>query len=165
MGDSPARGYSWPPFEPGNTKALTHGAYSENVIEARAAIVRNELLELCLHLDEPAFAPAVARFLRAETRALLLHDWITKTVNEKGAGAVKAWAWEQAAATDRLAAQIGQTLGLDPIGQARIAALATSAEIGQETLADHRERGRQAIERREQRQAVDVDTSDATEAD
>lgn len=36
----PARGYSWPSFEDGNTAALVHGVYSERSIEARTADVR-----------------------------------------------------------------------------------------------------------------------------
>ena len=35
----PAGGYSWPPFEDGNTASLVHGVYSERSIEARAADV------------------------------------------------------------------------------------------------------------------------------
>jgi hypothetical protein len=124
---------------------MVHGADSDRAIAARAAVVRHELLDICPHLDEAAYAPAVDRFLRAEARALMLHEHIVTVTAEKGAGAVSSRLWEQATAADRLAAQLGSTLGLDPIGHARIAALATSAELGQETLAEHRERGRQII--------------------
>jgi hypothetical protein len=39
-----ARGYSWPPFEPGHTLSTRHGAYSPRRVEPLAA----ELVELAL---------------------------------------------------------------------------------------------------------------------
>jgi hypothetical protein len=41
----PARGYSWPSAGPCNLLALKHGAYSERIVVARAAVIREELLE------------------------------------------------------------------------------------------------------------------------
>jgi len=37
-----ARGYSWPPFEKGNTASLTHGARSPRMIEPLAEAIVNE---------------------------------------------------------------------------------------------------------------------------
>ena len=43
----PARGYSRPPFRPGNMRNLRHGGYSDRVISAVAAeVVGAEFLEL-----------------------------------------------------------------------------------------------------------------------
>jgi len=131
-----ARGYRWKDFTP------VHGAESPAVIEAKAAEVRAEIRELVPWLDEPSFLPAVSRWLRAEARALLLHDHIAAVSAEKGAGAVPVRQWEQVTAADRLAAKLGTDLGLDPIGRARIMAVATAAELGQQTLADLAEQGR-----------------------
>ncbi len=134
---SQARGYRWKDFTP------VHGAESTAVVEAKAAEVRAEIRELVPWLDEPSFLPAVSRWLRAEARALLLHDHIAAVSAESGAGAVPVRQWEQVTAADRLAAKLGTDLGLDPIGRARIMAIATAAEVGQATLADLAELGRQ----------------------
>jgi hypothetical protein len=40
----PARGYSWPPFEPGNTASLKHGLSSERRIAPLARNHRRRLL-------------------------------------------------------------------------------------------------------------------------
>ncbi len=154
----PARGYSWPPFEPGHTYSLVHGAESPRVIEAKAAEVREQIRTIAPWLDEPAYLPAVSRWLRAEARALLLHDHIDAVSSSKGTGAVPSRTWEQATASDRLAARLGTDLGLDPIGRARIVATATSAEVGQATLADLAEQGRQTSGYR--RHVLDATTDD-----
>lgn len=39
----PARGYSWKPFEDGNLAAVTHGAYSERIIAAKAFLILEEI--------------------------------------------------------------------------------------------------------------------------
>ncbi len=67
-----ARGYSWPPFPPGHTLSLVHGAESERAIAARADLVHAELLEVAPYLDEPKFIPAVRRYLAAAAREALL---------------------------------------------------------------------------------------------
>ena len=60
-----ARGYSWPPFEAGNSAALVHGAHSARAIAAKAAEVHSELLTIAPYLAEPKFIPAVHRYLTA----------------------------------------------------------------------------------------------------
>jgi len=145
----PARGYSWPPFEDGNTAALVHGADSPRAIAARADEVHEALLEHAPYLDEPRFIPAVSRYLQAAAREALLHDHIVAVSASKGPGAVSSRLWEQATAATRLAAKLGSDLGLDPIGHARIRALSVGADVAQESLADLAERGA-AIRRRRQ---------------
>ena len=113
-----------------------HGVYSDRAIEGRAAQVREALLEICPWLDRPEFLPAVARFIGVEARALAGHDYIARTTVEQGFEKVSVRLREVIDGTDRLAARLAENLGLDPIGQARIAALATSAEVGQASLAD-----------------------------
>jgi len=132
----------------GNTFHLTHGANSERAIARRAKAVRSALLDVAPWLAEPEYAPAVDRWERAEARALLLHDHITKTAAEKGTGAVPTRMWEQATAADRLAAQLGNTLGLDPTGKARLKAIAADTEVTMHTLAELAGEGQAIIERR-----------------
>ena len=106
------------PFADGNSVALTHGAYSGRAIEAKAATVRETLLEVAPWLDQQEYAPAVARFLRAEARSLLLDEAIRNQAAERGGpDKVAMRLWEQPTAADRLAAQLGNVLGLDPLGR------------------------------------------------
>lgn len=143
----PARGYSWPPFQPGHTLSLVHGADSERTIEAKAAELRPQLFEICPWIDPEKDVIAVARFLRAESRALILHGYITKLTEEKGPGSVPQRTWEQATAADRLAAQLGNVLGLDPTGRARLQQVAATTEATLSTLEDVRREGREARQR------------------
>ena len=138
----PARGYSWPPFEDGNPSKLVHGANHEPTIEARAAEVHAEILTVAPWLDSDEYAPAVARYLRAEARAQLLHAHIMATCETKGPDKVPSRVWEQATAADRLSAELGNVLGLDPIGRARLKQLASSAEISLLTLGELARQGR-----------------------
>ena len=142
----PARGYTWAPFERGNTVSLVHGADSPRTVEARAQEVRKELFAVCPWLHEEHDVIAVARFLLAEVRALILHNHIAKVCNSDGPGKVPVRMWEQATAADRLAAQLGHVLGLDPTGRARLEQTVASTE---ETLTDLAERGRAIRKRRE----------------
>jgi hypothetical protein len=124
-----------------------HGGYSERSIEAKATEVRATLLDIAPWLDEPEFAPAVARFLRAEARALLVHDHVAKTAHEKGTQAVPSRLWEQATACDRLAAQLGNVLGLDPLGRARLQQLTAGTQLTVASLAELASEGRKIRER------------------
>lgn len=131
------------PYEPGNTAHLVHGGDSERMIEARAVEVRSMLLVVAPWLDVPEYAPAVARFLRAESRSLMLHEHIVKVTDTAGAGKVSSRLWEQATAADRLAAQLGNVLGLDPLGRARLQQATAGAELEAISLAQLAEQGRQ----------------------
>ena len=148
-GKGPAHGYSWAPFEPGNTKSLVHGAESERVISARAVEVHAELLRVAPYLNEDKFIPAVNRYLQAAAREGLLHDFITATCDEKGPGAVPSRTWEQATAASRLSAKLGSDLGLDVIGHARIRALTVGAEVGAASLDGLMAEGRAIRQRRD----------------
>lgn len=139
----PARGYSWPPFEPGHTHSLVHGASSERMIEARAAEVRVQLFELAPWLQQDAFVPAVARYLRAEARELLIHEHIAKVAAEKGAGAVPQRLWEAATACANASMRTSALLGLDPTSYAHLRATTGNAAAAEMSLASLIEEGRQ----------------------
>lgn len=120
-------GVERPPFEPGNTIGQRHGAYSPAAIAERAQAVHAELLTFAPYLDEPRFMPAIERYLHAASREALLDEHIRTLSAEKDAGAVPARVWEQCTAAARLAAKLGDDLGLSPIGHARIQALSAGA--------------------------------------
>ncbi len=124
------------PYQLGNLAALKHGAESDRAIEARAAMVHAELEQVAPWLSASEFAPALLRYLRASAREELLHTHIEHVAATQGIGKVPTRSWEQATAAARLAAQLGSSLGLDPIGQARLRATAATAEVSTLTLAD-----------------------------
>ncbi len=147
------------PFEPGNTKALVHGANSERSLEAKAAEVRAHLVELAPWCDKPAFAPALARFLRAEARELLLHEHIERVVASEGAGAVSAKVWEQVTAAANSAAKLSGLLGLDPSSYARLRATVGQADVSQATYAELISGGQEIADRRAGERPQPVETT------
>lgn len=140
-----ARGYSWPPFEPGHTLSTTHGASSPRVIEAKAAEVHEQLLELAPWCNQPHYLPSVNRYLQAAAREALLHEHITTVSAAKGPRAVAARVWEQATAATRLAHTLAGDLGLTPLGEARLRAVAGSAAVTEHTLASVAAQGRATV--------------------
>src|SRR5207249_6578202 len=64
----PRRGYTWPPFEPGNTAAVRHGAHSERLVAPLAEQVRADLLAAAPWLESAAFESAVAAWSRVEAQ-------------------------------------------------------------------------------------------------
>lgn len=156
MSDSPPH----PDFEPGNTVALVHGAYSPAVIAERAQLVHAAILDAAPYLAEPRFLPAVDRYLKAAAREALLHAHIEAVSAAKGTGAVAARTWEQATAAARLAAKLGTDLGLDPIGHARIRALSAGAAASEASLGDLEERGRAGLEAARARHAAELESGE-----
>lgn len=142
------------PYEPGNLEHVTHGARSERLVAERAQVVRQNLLELCPWLDEARFAPEVARFLRCESQALMLHEYIEKLVSESGVGAVPIRLWESSTAKERLASQTGAGLGLTPAGYAELRLLVADGTRAEASLAGLMEQGREVIAAREAREAA-----------
>jgi len=124
------------PFEPAHTLSLIHGAESERTIEARAAEVRVQLFEIAPWLDQAAFVPAVARFLRAEARELLIHEHIVKVSAEEGTGAVPQRLWESATACANASMKASALLGLDPQSYARLRATTGHAASTEASLVD-----------------------------
>lgn len=74
-----ARGYSWPPFEPGNEVATRHGANSERHVVPLAERIAKELLTAATtpeYLREPSYAAVVRAWSRAEAVVELLWRWL-----------------------------------------------------------------------------------------
>jgi hypothetical protein len=82
----PARGYSWPPFEPGNTvgrqfehgneAALTAGHDSARKVAPLAQAAQAALVEVAPWVAAPAFAGTVASWAWAEGQAMLLRRYL-----------------------------------------------------------------------------------------
>jgi hypothetical protein len=140
------RDYSWPPFAPGHTLSVRHGARSERAIEAKAQQVRGALFDAYPWLDEVQDAITVARFCRVEGRALMLQAGIDAYEDERGPGRAPEYLYERVNQTDQLADRIGSKLGLDPSGRAQLRQTVASTEA---TLSDLAARGAEINRRRD----------------
>ncbi len=142
QGKGPARGHSWPPFQPGHQLSRTHGAYSVNAIAERAKEVHLALLEVAPWLNEERYAPTVHRYLMAAAREALADKALTESARFSPRLA------EAATAAARLAWSMADALGLTPGGHARLKVLVAEATSAETSIADLAERGRAIREAR-----------------
>jgi len=115
----PARGYSWPPFEPGNLAAVRHGARSARLVSAEAEKVAAELAEVCPWISE-VDAVAVDTFCRAAARYRMLDDYVAAKAEAEGVEAVPRTLWQEVSRAESNAMKAAEALGLDPTGRARL---------------------------------------------
>lgn len=116
----PARGYSWPPFEPGNAVARRHGAFAADVEDAAVVLV-DELLDVpsAQYLTDPVYRPSLRSWAVAEVRCRRLAAYVVEQgeLDEDGAPrpALEALrTWETRASNER------DRLGLSPLSRARL---------------------------------------------
>ncbi len=141
-----ARGYSWEPFEPGNTVSTWHGAKSERRIGPLAERIEQTARGLPSwpsYLDDAAYGPAVASWARAEAIVELLWRYLSerdldetlsdtstdKTITEQdgdgkqrriSAGRRTRAALDLLERAEGRAARARASLGLDPMSRARL---------------------------------------------
>lgn len=139
-GKGPARGYSWPPFEPGNqvavgnTAALVHGAYSPRKVGERAELVRQELLTLSPSLaDDPESASPLALYCRAVAREELAHEAIEHAA--AASSPISPRLLEAASAAARVAKELGDALGIGPRAAAELRQIRASTALTMSVLA------------------------------
>ena len=72
---TPARGYSWPPFESGNTAAQRHGAQSERHLRPLVDELLEALPEAAPWTSGVPFRPTVEAWAWAEAQAILYRRW------------------------------------------------------------------------------------------
>ncbi len=145
----PARGYSWPPFEPGNMKALSHGARSPRMVAPLAEAMLEHLELVAPWCSRPAFDMARYRWAQAEARALLLDAWIDEhgVLDPSSEGAVAMLKVE-----DSKLVKMRADLGLSPTALAKLlASLASVAAAGGDSqgLADVKAEGAAIVAARE----------------
>jgi len=143
-----ARGYSWPPFEPGNTKGRRHGAFSKREIEPLADDLALEVTEKAPWASADHFAPGVRRYARAEAIASKLWAYVVEhgPLDEEGnprPALDKLDRWEAAAAAR------GAALGLDPTSMAKLLGSFAAVPGGEDALAALQAEGRRIIQARE----------------
>lgn len=124
MGE-PARNYSWPPWEPGNTAALTHGADSPRQVQPLADRIAAELVEVAPWCGHPAFAAEVQAAAWEEARVRLLQAWVNEygLLDDRSEGALS-----QLERAQGRASRLRSNLGLSPIAWAKVLASLASAK-------------------------------------
>lgn len=137
-----ARGYSWPPFEPGNKSGrklqpghevtTTHGAWSPRKISP----VANEYLEWIAgeiqrdaspisYLADASYFPRLRRWAQLNGRLDLIYTWLDELITPDrpgdldGDGEVRKAA-EYALRLEGMEQKASERLGLDPVSRARI---------------------------------------------
>lgn len=152
----PARGYSWPPFAPGNTAAMTHGARSRSVgpeADALAELIASENPHLL-----PADHLAVGDLALATVKVGRLASWLEKVGDLDDQGEPRKALTELRLWMDR-AEKARARLGLDPTSRAALAVDETLARRQASALA--REQVEEGRRLREQAEATGLIEEDA----
>ena len=140
-GKGPARGYSWEPFEQGNTAAIRHGANSMRMTEPVAKRIVAELrnTEGLDYLRAPRFTTALWAYARAAAKAELVLAWIDgmTPAQQFTAGRGKDSPSEMLRQLQGRAANMGDRIGLSPLGAS---AIADDIAAARKTLAKRAER-------------------------
>lgn len=134
-----ARGYSWPPFqvgneagrkfEPSNTAAVQHGAYSPRSWRPLADRITAELPDIAPWCTRPTYGPAVAAWARTEAQLQLVMTWLDEhgPLDKDG---------EPRPATSLLsrleahARELRNDLGLSPLSLAKLLSALEAAPAG-----------------------------------
>lgn len=142
---TPARGYSWPPFQAGNVAALRHGIWSSRRVDP---IVHELITGLLTERSDLAnFPEAVHAWARAEARCILVAEWLAEHGVITGEG-VPQPVMRYVAQLERLAIDLRARLGLDPRAEAELAQTRGEALRNMVDLEALRERGRRALNER-----------------
>jgi hypothetical protein len=145
------RGYSWPPFQPGNEKATTHGAFSERRWRPLAQQLAAQAMEVAPWLTRPAFRWSVEAWATAEARARLVDDWLDAQATAEVPGELSADGEPRGASalSSRLHARaesLRARLGIDPTAMARLlASFAVGVPGGDDVLAALRAEGARLV--------------------
>jgi hypothetical protein len=122
----PARGYSWPPFRPGNLAALRHGARSPRILAPIADQLAAGLAHVAPWTSAALFQGAVASWSWAEAQAVVLRAYLDEhgLVDDDDQPRPATGMLERVEA--RLAGLRGQ-LGLTPVALGKL--LATLSQV------------------------------------
>ncbi|WP_101844814.1 hypothetical protein [Zhihengliuella sp. ISTPL4] len=122
--DPSTAGNDWsrPPFEPGNTAAVTHGAHSSGIVDPLAAEYVQAAVDAAPYLALDRFAFALTAWARAEARCELLSRYLDRHGVQNNRGTPRMSILATLATSERAAARGRDALGLTPDSAARIAA-------------------------------------------
>ena len=155
----PARGYSWPPFQPGHTVSRRHGVWSQRTWEPLAEDLVSGLLE-----DKPdlvGYPEVVAAWARAEARCILLDEYLVGRFTDGDEKSEKVLRF--VAQFEKLAHDLRRELGLTPGSEADLARSRAEAIRGEVDLEALMARGREARLAAEQRRALAADERSAAD--
>jgi hypothetical protein len=117
------RGYSWPPFEKGNTKALKHGFASKLAVSEKAKEVHAELMEACPFIIDCDIV-VVDLLCTSKARYDMIVDHLDdcmegNVISKFGEGilAFPPYLWAPLNTLEKNIADIANRLGLDPTGR------------------------------------------------
>jgi hypothetical protein len=125
-GHGPPRGYSWPPFEAGNTAALKHGARSPRILAPIADQFAAGLGQVAPWTSPASFRGTVGSWAWAEAQAQVLRAWLDEHGLVDDDGQPRPAARMLEGVEGRLAGLRGQ-LGLTPLALGRL--LATLSQV------------------------------------
>lgn len=136
-GRTPARGYSWPPFQPGHTLSVRHGAYSPRRVDPLAAEIVQGLLgdTSTAYLQAPRYRLALWALGRAEAQVQLLSEWLGEHAEEAGDGVgdlsdeATRSAYLLLHRAESRADRSRARLGLDPLSAARLGRDVVAASV------------------------------------
>ncbi len=121
--NTPTGGKSWTlaPYQPGNTEALRHGAYSPRLVDPIAAdLVDRMLSDADLgYLQAAAYRPALWAWARAEAKVQLLEEYLGGRVGDLSRSRVTA-AYRELHRAETRANSLRAQLGLTPLARARL---------------------------------------------
>ncbi|QIK76040.1 hypothetical protein [Nocardioides piscis] len=125
---TPTRGYSWEPFTAGNQVAVTHGAYSERLVEPRAREIAQGLAdsgELPAYLAEPRYRGAVMDLARCLAQRERLGAYLEATATQAVPAELAENGEVRSAAAllgkvERALERHRDRLGLSPLAAARL---------------------------------------------
>lgn len=113
------RGYSWPPFEPGNTVSVRHGANSARMVRPVAQRIEAELLAApgLEYLGHRLFAARLAKYAWACARVELVKAWCDRMDWEAAAAGREGHEppLELLRRLSEHAARLGAACGLTPL--------------------------------------------------
>jgi hypothetical protein len=119
------------------------------MVSARVEELRPGLAEAAPWTTEAAFSGTVNLYLHCLATALRGFDYLLEVVEEDGFAAVPPRLLQSVNAVTNTALRAGTLLGLDPTGKATVAALASTADVQQATLAGLAREGRKIRKRAE----------------
>jgi hypothetical protein len=144
----PARGYSWPPFEEGNTAALTHGGYSAAVLQPIADGLAAELVVVAPWCAREVFVASVQAWAWAEAEVQVYRRFMTEHGPLDADYEPRGFLDALHRAETRAAKQRAE-LGLSPRAWASLLKAMQESGGDEDALAKLREEGRRIIEARE----------------
>jgi len=139
---SGTRGYSWPPFAPGNAAAVRHGAFSPRKVDPLAEEIV-QAIEGSVTWWRPCDRPSIWAWARTEARVQLLAEWLADRGDLDDVDDTVRPAADLLTKLEARAESMRAKLGLDPLSRARLGrdTAAGAVDLARVWAADDAERG------------------------